>query len=161
MACKGSLIQESDRSALALLHKILLEQGYVRADAVPGLETYVAYRPDSTLSKPRSSPPHPKVILDSQRRTVGWKGGEALLTPKEFGLLERLARHPEQVLTRDVILGTIFEYAFLPSSDIVSTCVSTLRSKLKRIGLHDVVETVRGTGYRLSQNHRNRLMIIP
>ncbi len=161
MARKGALIQERNRSALARLHKALSELGYVRADAAAGFESYIAYRPESKSSKSRLRKSSASVALDPERRAVSWKGGEVLLTPKEFGLLERLARYPGQVLTRDIILDSIFEYTFLPSSDIVSTCVSTLRSKLKLIGLPDVVETVRGIGYRLSPNRRNRLTIIP
>jgi DNA-binding response OmpR family regulator len=67
------------------------------------------------------------------------------LTAREFGVLLALARHAGQILSRHQLLSEGWGDAFDPSSNVVDVCVNALRSKLGP----DVVETVRGAGYRL------------
>ncbi|GAB3589622.1 response regulator transcription factor [Angustibacter peucedani] len=67
------------------------------------------------------------------------------LSPREAALLAHLARHPQQVLTRDELLTAVFDDAEMPGS--VDTYVHYLRRKLG----DDVVRTVRGVGYRLGR----------
>jgi DNA-binding response OmpR family regulator len=68
------------------------------------------------------------------------------LTGREFALLERFMRHPGQVLSREQLLSDVWGYYFDPGTNVVPVYVRSLRNKL---GV-DVIETVRGVGYRLS-----------
>lgn len=77
-------------------------------------------------------------------------GGEIVnLTLKEFELLKRLIRNPNIVLTRDRLLEDIWGYDFDGETRTVDVHVRTLRQKLGLFG--DKIETVRGVGYRMSE----------
>jgi DNA-binding response OmpR family regulator len=84
-----------------------------------------------------------RLDLRTRRATVGDR--EIELTTREFGLLETLLRHPGQVLSREQLLSQVWGYAFDPGTNVVKVYVSSLRKKLG----DDVIETVRGVGYRL------------
>jgi DNA-binding response OmpR family regulator len=84
-----------------------------------------------------------RLDLRTRRATVGER--EIELTTREFGLLETLLRHPGQVLSREQLLSQVWGYAFDPGTNVVKVYVSSLRKKLG----DDVIETVRGIGYRL------------
>jgi two-component system copper resistance phosphate regulon response regulator CusR len=85
------------------------------------------------------------VTLDlrSRRAAVGERIVE--LTSREFALLETFLRHPDHVLSREQLLSHVWGYDFDPGSNVVDVYVRYLRRKL---GV-DVIETVRGMGYRL------------
>ena len=84
--------------------------------------------------------------LDVQSRNVTFTDGEVMvLSERESDLLEKLARRPEQVVSRDDLLITVFADA--DDAGVVDTYVHYLRKKLGR----GVVETVRGIGYRLGR----------
>ena len=84
-----------------------------------------------------------RLDLRSRRATVG--GREVELTSREFALLETLLRHAGQVLSREQLLSQVWGYSFDPTTNLVNVYVSSLRKKLDS----DVIETVRGAGYRL------------
>ncbi len=74
---------------------------------------------------------------------------ELELSPREFALLELLARHPGQVLSRTRILEHVWDFAFEGLSNVVDQYIGYLRRKIDRpFGLQQL-ETVRGVGYRL------------
>jgi len=85
------------------------------------------------------------VCLDlrTRRATVGDRTVE--LTAREFALAETFLRHADQVLSRQQLLSHVWGYDFDPESNIVDVYVRYLRRKLGT----DVIETVRGMGYRL------------
>jgi DNA-binding response OmpR family regulator len=86
----------------------------------------------------------PGGTLDAGNRTVTLdSGGTVLLSERESALLERLARRPEQVFSREDLLANVFAAADDPG--VVDTYVHHVRRKLGR----DAVQTVRGVGYRL------------
>lgn len=88
----------------------------------------------------------PGGVLDTQSRSVTQVGGEIVsLSRREGDLLERLARSPEQVFSRDDLLMTVFADA--SDAGVVDTYVHYLRKKLGR----GSVRTVRGIGYRLGR----------
>jgi DNA-binding response OmpR family regulator len=84
-----------------------------------------------------------RLDLKSRRATVHELTVE--LTAREFSLLETLLRHAGQVLSREQLLSHVWGYSFDPSTNLVNVYVNSLRKKLGR----DVIETVRGVGYRL------------
>jgi DNA-binding response OmpR family regulator len=109
-------------------------------------------RVETRLRSPGSGEPNVltsgRVRLDRAARTAT-VGGEAIdLTAREFALLETLLRHAGQVLSRGQLLREVWDYSFDSRSNVVDTYVNTLRTKLGE----DVIETVRGAGYRLRTN---------
>ncbi|WP_117208159.1 response regulator transcription factor [Allorhizocola rhizosphaerae] len=84
-----------------------------------------------------------ELDLLARRATVGGRPVE--LTAREFTLLEILARHPDQVLSREQLLSRAWGYDFDPTSNIINVYVSSLRKKLGT----GVIETLRGFGYRM------------
>jgi DNA-binding response OmpR family regulator len=86
-----------------------------------------------------------EVTLDLRTRRAKAAGREVELTAREFALLETLMRHPDHVLSREQLLSHVWGYDFDPGSNVVDVYVRYLRRKLGA----DVIETVRGMGYRL------------
>ncbi|MBQ4562863.1 MAG: response regulator transcription factor [Lachnospiraceae bacterium] len=74
-------------------------------------------------------------------------GEPVSLTHKEFELLCMLMKNREVVLTRDQLLNTIWGYSFDGENRTVDVHVRTLRQKLGKCG--DLIETVRGVGYKI------------
>jgi DNA-binding response OmpR family regulator len=85
------------------------------------------------------------VSLDLRSRRAAAGGRIVELTAREFALLETLLRHAGQVLSREQLLSHVWGYDFDPGSNVVDVYVRYLRRKLGT----DVIETVRGMGYRL------------
>ncbi|BAZ81641.1 response regulator transcription factor [Sphaerospermopsis kisseleviana CS-549] len=73
-----------------------------------------------------------------------------VLTAKEFQLLEYLMQHHQQVLTHDQIRARLWDFASDNVSNVVAAQVRLLRRKLSECGFPDVIETIRGFGYRFS-----------
>ena len=71
------------------------------------------------------------------------------LTLKEFELLGRLVQNQNIVLTRDRLLEEVWGYDFDGETRTVDVHVRTLRQKLGSAG--DMIQTVRGVGYRLGE----------
>jgi phosphate regulon transcriptional regulator PhoB len=77
-----------------------------------------------------------------------WAGGERLtLTATEFKLLKELAENRGRVLTRERLLDRVWGYTFEGYGRTVDTHIRRVRKKLGEQG--DLIETVRGIGYRL------------
>lgn len=71
-------------------------------------------------------------------------GREVPLSARELSLLAAFMRHRGQVLSRDQLLHLVWEMDFDPGSNVVEVFVAALRRKLGS----EIIETVRGTGYR-------------
>ena len=93
------------------------------------------------------------LLLDCDRRIAVFLPGEASeqlieLTQKEFLLLRYFMEHPNQIVTRDMVLNQLWEFGAEPSSNVVAAQIRLLRRKL---GPYDsVIETVYGMGYRFT-----------
>jgi two-component system, OmpR family, response regulator len=84
--------------------------------------------------------------IDLVARTVR-RGGETIaLQPREFRLLEVLARAEGRVVTRRMLLEHVWAYHFDPKTNIVEAHMSRLRGKIDRHG-PPLIHTVRGAGY--------------
>lgn len=91
------------------------------------------------------------VELNSGERKV-WKGGALVpLTLKEFVLLEYFMRHLNKVINREELLSHLWDFNFSSFSNVVDVHVKNLRRKLDWNGGQNVLETVRGVGYRLKE----------
>ncbi len=85
------------------------------------------------------------VVLDLRTRRVSVDGELIALTAREFTMLETLMRHRDQVLSKEQLLSHVWGYDFDPGSNVVEVYIGYLRRKLG----NDLIETVRGMGYRL------------
>jgi DNA-binding response OmpR family regulator len=88
-----------------------------------------------------------QISLDVRTRRATVEGQEIELTAREFAMLETFMRHPDQVLSREQLLSHVWGYDFDPGSNVVEVYVRALRKKLG----DQVVDTIRGMGYRMPQ----------
>jgi two-component system, OmpR family, response regulator len=78
------------------------------------------------------------------------RGGKTIdLQPREFQLLAFLMRNLDRVVTRTMLLEAVWDFHFDPTTNIVETHISRLRSKLSQYGGAELIHTVRGAGYAL------------
>ena len=103
---------------------------------------------------PSDVPTTPRVAdleMDLLARTVARAGQRIELQPREFQLLEFLMRHAGRVVTRTMMLESVWDFHFDPKTNIVETHISRLRAKLARGHARELIHTVRGAGYRLAE----------
>jgi DNA-binding response OmpR family regulator len=109
-------------------------------------------RVETRLRNPGTAPPkvlkNGRVELDVVARVARLNGQPVELSARELALLETLLRHAGQLMSRDQLLREVWGYSFDPTSNIVDVYVNALRAKLGE----DVIEAVRGGGYRLRTN---------
>jgi two-component system, OmpR family, phosphate regulon response regulator PhoB len=86
--------------------------------------------------------------LDTSRHQVRVKGQEVVLTALEFRLLRTLLERTDRVQTREVLLSDVWGIQAEIHTRTVDTHIKRLREKLGPSG--DIIETVRGVGYKLS-----------
>jgi two-component system, OmpR family, response regulator len=90
-----------------------------------------------------------ELEMDLLARTVYRAGREIELLPREFRLLEFLMRHAGQVVTRTMLLESVWDYHFDPQTNVIDVHVSRLRQKIDKGFGRALLHTVRGAGYRL------------
>ncbi|MGH6971500.1 MAG: winged helix-turn-helix domain-containing protein, partial [Caulobacteraceae bacterium] len=89
--------------------------------------------------------------LDRLKREVRRTGVRIELQPKEFQLLEYLMRHAGRVVTRTMLLESVWDFHFDPKTNIVETHMSRLRAKIDKGRHPELIRTVRGAGYILDE----------
>ena len=103
----------------------------------------------------REARPRPAVLragdleIDPATHRVRRGSAELALSPKEFALLELLARRVGEVVSRADIVEALWDFAFDPRSNVVDVVVSRLREKVDGPSGRPMIDTVRGAGYRL------------
>ncbi len=90
---------------------------------------------------------HRGLEVDLNARRARWQGSDLMLTPKEYALLELLMRERGRVLSRTQVFDRLYDSASEASDKVVEVIVSTLRTKLAKAGVPDLIETRRGFGY--------------
>jgi DNA-binding response OmpR family regulator len=85
------------------------------------------------------------ISVDQLRREATVGGRTFSLSPREFALLQAFIGHPSQVLSRQELLSMAWDMDFDPGTNLVDVYVGYLRRKLGEA----LIETVRGSGYRL------------
>jgi two-component system OmpR family response regulator len=83
-------------------------------------------------------------------RRVSRAGQDIDLLPREFALLEHLMRRKGRVQTRTMLLEGVWDIGFDPGTNVVETHISRLRAKVDRPFEHELIQTVRGAGYRIA-----------
>ena len=85
--------------------------------------------------------------IDCIRRSVTRRGTMIPLQPREFRLLEYLARLEGQVVTKTMLLEQVWDFHFDPQTSVVETHMSRLRAKVDRDFSPELIHTIRGAGY--------------
>jgi DNA-binding response OmpR family regulator len=85
--------------------------------------------------------------LDLLRRRVRRGDRDIELQPREFALLEYLARNAGRVVSKTMIMEHVWEYNFDPQTNVVEARVCRLRDKVDRPFDRKLIHTVRGVGY--------------
>lgn len=88
-----------------------------------------------------------KLIINSQEREVLYDSKKINLTKMEFELIKILAENPKQTFSRENLLDKVWGYENFPTTRTVDTHVLQVRQKIS----DEIIETVRGLGYRLGQ----------
>jgi two-component system OmpR family response regulator len=91
------------------------------------------------------------LVMDLLARRVVRAGRPIELLPREFKLLEFLLRNQNRVVTRVMLLERVWDYRFDPHTSIIDTHISRLRKSLETGFDKPMLHTVRGAGYRLSE----------
>ena len=89
------------------------------------------------------------LVLDTRTREL--RKGERIieLTTKEYTILEYLMRHPNMVVTRTMVEEHAWDYDFNSISNLVDVYIRRLRRKMDDGEKEDIIQTIRGAGYRL------------
>ena len=88
-----------------------------------------------------------RLVLDTATQLARVDDIVLTLTPKEYALLEFLVRRRGHVMSRAVIFEQLYESDSTASDTVIEVLMSTLRAKLARAGLPDLIGTRRGFGY--------------
>ncbi len=106
----------------------------------------------------RGMPDRPDVVvvgdltLDPGAHSVR-RGEERIdLSAKEFALLTELMRHPGEVLTRRHLIDHVWDFAYDDASNVVDVYIRYLRDKVDRPFGRTSIATIRGIGYRFSND---------
>ncbi|MDD2869545.1 response regulator transcription factor [Neomegalonema sp.] len=102
--------------------------------------------PEAAVTKLRLA----DLEMDLLARTVTRAGDRIDLQPREFRLLEELLRHSGQVVTRTMLLESVWDYHFDPQTNVIDVHISRLRSKIDKGYDPPLLKTVRGAGYMLT-----------
>jgi two-component system copper resistance phosphate regulon response regulator CusR len=91
------------------------------------------------------------LAIDQATREVRRAGELIELTPKEYTVLEYLARHQGRVMSRTLITEYAWGYHFDPGTNIVDVVINHLRKKIDAKHARKLITTVRGVGYVLKE----------
>jgi two-component system, OmpR family, response regulator len=89
------------------------------------------------------------LVVDPATHAVERLGEAVTLTAREFSVLEFLARHPGEVVTRTTLLDHVWDENYQGSTNIVDQYVGALRRKLEQPFDRPLIRTIRGVGFRL------------
>ena len=89
--------------------------------------------------------------LDLRALRASRAGVRLNLQPREYRLLEYLMRNAGTVVTRSMLLESVWEYHFDPQTNVIDVQISRLRSKVDKDAASPLIHTIRGEGYMLCQ----------
>lgn len=91
-----------------------------------------------------------EVSLDQMNRKVTSHGRDAMLTPREFALLEFLMTNASSSIAKSELLSAVWGSDFDGDPNIVEVYIGYLRRKIDVAGQPSIIRTVRGVGYTVS-----------
>ncbi|MBH1963738.1 MAG: response regulator transcription factor [Comamonadaceae bacterium] len=83
-------------------------------------------------------------------RSAERSGQPLALQPREFRLLSFLVQHAHQIVTRTMLLESVWDYRFDPQTNVIDVHISRLRGKVDKGFQPSLIHTVRGVGYSLT-----------
>ena len=89
------------------------------------------------------------LTLDLRTRRAERTGQPIILQPREFRLLEYLVRNQNQIVTRTMLLESVWDFHFDPGTNVVDVQISRLRNKIDKGHDLPLLHTIRGVGFRL------------
>lgn len=89
------------------------------------------------------------LIINIKSRTVTRSGKKLHLTPKEYLLLELLARRSGEVLSRSLIASLVWDMNFDSDTNVIDVAIRRLRAKIDDDYEIKLIHTIRGMGYKL------------
>ncbi|MCT4600998.1 MAG: response regulator transcription factor [Marinifilaceae bacterium] len=92
------------------------------------------------------------LTIDTSRLLMSFQNKEVILTNKELILLRCLVKNHEKVVSREILLEKVWDNQSFVEDNTLNVNIARIRKKLENLGLENVLETVRGFGYRLSLN---------
>lgn len=107
----------------------------------------VLIRRTATANEQTTSLKLDQLEMDLLSRTVKRDGRLIDLQPREFRLLEFLMRYSGQVVTRTMLLESVWDYNFDPQTNVIDVHISRLRSKIDKQFDKPLLHTIRGAGY--------------
>jgi len=102
-------------------------------------------KPDSSLLRVAD------LELDRLSHSVKRAGKPIDLQPREYLILEYLMQHAGQIVTRTMLLESVWDYHFDPQTNIIDVHISRLRNKIDRDFNPPLLQTIRGAGYCLRE----------
>lgn len=91
-----------------------------------------------------------KLVLNLSARTAAVGDKQISFTMREFDVLSMLIKHSGKVVTRDMLMSSVWGYDFEGVTRTVDMHIKTIRQKLEASGISDLVVTVRGVGYKVT-----------
>ena len=92
------------------------------------------------------------LTINTNRLIMSYQNKEVILTNKELILLKCLVNNHEKVVSREILLEKVWDNQSFVEDNTLNVNIARIRKKLENLGLANVLETVRGLGYRLSLN---------
>ena len=92
------------------------------------------------------------LTLDLRTRRAERAGQPITLQPREFRLLEYLVRNQNQIVTRTMLLESVWDIHFDPGTNVIDVQISRLRNKIDKGHQPALLHTIRGVGFRLGIN---------
>jgi two-component system OmpR family response regulator len=120
--------------------------------------TELLVRAEKLTQRNQLMPPPAELVvgqlkMELMTRAVTLGEHELMLQPKEFQLLKYLMENPNKVISRTLLFEAVWDYHFDPRTNVIDVHIAKLRRKFEEIGYPELIETVRGAGYRLSKGH--------
>ncbi|MBR3035033.1 MAG: response regulator transcription factor [Firmicutes bacterium] len=94
-----------------------------------------------------------ELTLSVPRHEVKFGGEEIDLTSREFSLLQTLLENKNVVLSRDSLLEKVWGYDYMGETNVVDVYVRYLRNKIDNVYGQNLIQTVRGVGYVIRDEH--------
>ncbi|GEA49799.1 DNA-binding response regulator [Vibrio inusitatus NBRC 102082] len=126
-----------------------LTKPFALAELIARVEILASRGSASTTPSMQSQLRNGHIQLDLLSQEVYVASQKINLQAKEFKLLRYLIEHAGQVVTRSLLFEAVWDYNFDPQTNVIDVHIARLRKKLEVEGQPNLIETVRGAGYRM------------
>jgi len=91
------------------------------------------------------------LVLEPAAQRITWQDRPVDLTAREYKMLEALLRRPGWIVSREALIEAVWGFDFTDTSNLVEVYIGRIRRKLAELGAPPLIQTVRGSGYRLRE----------